>query len=53
MDVHPDDAVLGAETMRGHGGNVEVIAVGDFDHASVVFHAIPLVQEWFAHVADG
>lgn len=53
VDVHPNDAVLGAETMRGHGGNVEVIAVGDFDHASVVFHAIPLVQEWFAHVAYG
>jgi hypothetical protein len=30
-----------------------VIAVGDFDHASVVFHAVPMVQEWFAQVADG
>ena len=53
VDVHPDDAVLGAQKLREHGGNVEVIAVGDFDHASVVFHAVPMVQEWFAQVADG
>jgi acetyl esterase/lipase len=53
VDVHPDDAVLGAQKLREHGGNVEVVAVGDFDHASVVFHAVPMVQEWFAQVADG
>lgn len=53
VDVHPDDAVLGAQKLKAHGGNVEVVAVGDFDHASVVFHAIPLVQEWFAQLANG
>jgi hypothetical protein len=52
VDVHPDDAVLGAQQLRERGGNVEAIAVGDFDHASVVFHAVPLLQEWFAQVAN-
>jgi hypothetical protein len=36
--------------MREQGGNVEVVTVGDFDHAAVVFHAVPLVQEWFGQV---
>lgn len=52
VDVHPDDAILGAQQLRERGGNVEVIAVGEFDHASVVFHAVPLLQEWFAQVAN-
>lgn len=41
------------QKLKEHGGNVELIAVGDLDHASVVFHAVPMVQEWFAQVADG
>lgn len=52
VDVHPDDAILGAQQLRNHGGNVESISVGEFDHASVVFHAVPLVQEWFAQVVN-
>lgn len=51
VDVHPNDAVIGAQKMREKGGNVEVVPVGDFDHASVVYHAIPLVQEWFGQVS--
>jgi hypothetical protein len=47
VDVSPDDALLGAEEMRRRGGNVEVVAVGEFDHGSVVYQAVPLVQEWF------
>jgi len=50
VDVHPDDALLGAREMRQRGGNVEAVAVGEFDHASVVYHAVPLVQEWFAGI---
>jgi len=50
VDVHPDDALLGAREMRQRGGNVEAVAVGEFDHASVVYHAVPLVQEWFLRV---
>ena len=50
VDVHPNDALFGAEKIRERGGNVEVVPVGDFDHASVVYHAVPLVQEWFARV---
>jgi hypothetical protein len=53
VDVHPDDALLGAVEMRQRGGNVEAVAVGEFDHASVVYHAVPLVQEWFASVSGG
>jgi hypothetical protein len=49
VDVHPDDALLGARAMSQRGGNVEAVAVGEFDHASVVYHAVPLVQEWFSH----
>ncbi len=50
VDVHPDDALLGAREMSQRGGNVEAVAVGEFDHASVVYHAVPLVQEWFAGI---
>jgi len=50
VDVHPNDALLGAEKIRERGGNVEVVPVGHFDHASVVYHAVPLVQEWFGRV---
>jgi len=50
VDVHPNDALLGAEKIRERGGNVEVVPVGQFDHASVVYYAVPLVQEWFARV---
>ncbi len=53
VDVHPDDALLGAREMRQRGGNVEAVAVGEFDHASVVYHAVPLVQEWFSRVRGG
>ena len=48
VDVSPDDALLGADAMRRRGGKVEVVAVGEFDHGSVVYHAVPLVQEWFS-----
>ena len=50
VDVHPNDALFGAEKIRDRGGNVEVVSVGQFDHASVVYHAVPLVQEWFDRV---
>lgn len=50
VDVHPDDALLGAREMRGRGGNAETVAVGEFDHGSVVYHAVPLVQKWFSHI---
>ena len=50
VDVHPNDALLGARELRERGGNVQVVAVGEFDHASVVYHAVPLVQEWFSCV---
>lgn len=50
VDVSPDDALLGAEEMRRRGGNVETVAVGEFDHGSVVYHAVPLVQEWFSRI---
>ena len=50
VDVHPNDALLGAEKIYERGGNVEVVPVGHFDHASVVYHAVPLVQEWFDRV---
>ena len=50
VDVHPDDALLGAREMGRRGGNVEAVAVGEFDHASVVYHAVPLVQEWFSRI---
>jgi pimeloyl-ACP methyl ester carboxylesterase len=53
VDVPPDDARLGAREMRQRGGNVELVAVGDFDHESVVYHAVPLVQKWFSGVASG
>jgi hypothetical protein len=48
VDVHPNDALLGSQKMHEQGGNVEVVPVGNFDHATVVYHAVPLVQEWFA-----
>ena len=48
VDVPPNDAKLGSQKMREQGGNVEVVPVGDIDHATVVYHAVPLVQEWFA-----
>lgn len=53
VDVSPDDALRGAEEMRRRGGNVEVVAVGEFDHGSVVYQAVPLVQEWFSRVRGG
>ncbi|MEX0847305.1 MAG: hypothetical protein WD023_05945 [Ilumatobacteraceae bacterium] len=52
VDVSPDDALLGAEEMRRRGGNVEVVEVGEFDHGSVVYEAVPLVQEWFSQIRD-
>jgi pimeloyl-ACP methyl ester carboxylesterase len=52
VDVHPDDARRGADEMRSRGGNVELVPVGDFDHSSVVFHAVPLVQAWFDSMKD-
>jgi hypothetical protein len=39
--------------MRQRGGNVELVAVGDFDHESVVYHAVPLVQKWFSRISSG
>jgi pimeloyl-ACP methyl ester carboxylesterase len=51
VDVPPNDALLGAQKMREQGGNVEVVPVGDFDHSTVVYHAVPLVQEWFGRVS--
>jgi pimeloyl-ACP methyl ester carboxylesterase len=53
VDVPPDDARLGAREMRQRGGNVELEAVGDFDHESVVYHAVPLVQKWFSRISRG
>jgi pimeloyl-ACP methyl ester carboxylesterase len=51
VDVPPNDALLGAQKMREQGGNVEAVPVGDFEHTSVVYHAVPLVQEWFGRVS--
>ena len=51
VDVPPNEALLGAQKMREQGGNVEVVPVGDFDHSTVVYHAVPLVQEWFGRVS--
>ena len=48
VDVPPNNALLGSQKMHEQGGNVEVVPVGDFDHSTVVYHAVPLVQEWFA-----
>ena len=53
VDVPPDDARLGCREMSRRGGNVELVAVGDFDHGSVVYHAVPLVQEWFSRTSSG
>ncbi len=51
VDVPPIDALLGAQKMRELGGKVEVVPAGDFEHTSVVYHAVPLVQEWFGRVS--
>ena len=48
VDVPPNNALLGSQKMHEQGGNVELVPVGDFDHSTVVYHAVPLVQEWFA-----
>lgn len=52
IDVHPDDARRGADEMRSRGGDVELVVVGDFDHATVIFEAVPLVQQWFSGLRD-
>jgi prolyl-tRNA editing enzyme YbaK/EbsC (Cys-tRNA(Pro) deacylase) len=30
----------------------DIVRVGDFDHATVVYHAVPLVQEWFGRLVN-
>ena len=29
-----------------------LVSIGDFDHATVVYHAVPLVQEWFGRLTS-
>jgi hypothetical protein len=51
VDVFPDDPKSAAAAMKARGGNVELIAVGAFDHTQTALHALPLVIAWFQQVS--
>lgn len=50
-DVFPDDPKAAAAAMKALGGNVELMAVGAYDHTQTALHALPLVIAWFQQIS--
>jgi hypothetical protein len=47
QDVSPEDAKLAAKFMIDHGGNVQLISVGPYEHTESMYHALPNIRRWF------
>ncbi len=46
-DVIPQEAIGAYNYMKGLGGNVELNALGLFDHEESIIEALPQIQHWF------
>jgi len=46
-DVSPEDAKFAAKFMIDHGGNVQLISVGPYEHTESMYHALPKIRQWF------